>query len=139
MYRTSSTLMNMAKTKKRELKQVTTMNKPLSTFERMMKDPKFRNAYKKGYKEFLFSELLISIMEGDDKSVRELAKEAHLSPSVIQDIRSGKQHDIKVSNLIKIAHAFGFEVILQKGKERLELHEKSKGTKSHLSVTALAS
>ena len=112
------------------------MNKPLSTYERKMKDPKFRKAYKKAYKELLFSELLVSIMEGDDKSVRELAKEAQLSPSVIQDIRSGKQHDIKVSNLIKIAHAFGYEVILQKGDERLALNEKTKGTKSHLSVTA---
>jgi hypothetical protein len=57
---------------------------------------------------------------------------------VIQDIRSGKQHDIKVSNLIKIAQAFGYEVILQKGEERLALHEKTRGTKSHLSVTAAA-
>lgn len=114
------------------------MTKQLSTYERKMKDPKFRKIYKNNYKDLLFSELLISIMEGDDKSVRELAKEAHLSPSVIQDIRSGKQQDIKTSNLIKIAHAFGYEVILQKGKEKLALNETSKGTKSHLSVTAVA-
>jgi len=112
------------------------MNKPLSTYERKMKNKKFRKAYKQSYKELLFSELLISIMEDDAKSVRELAKEAHLSPSVIQDIRSGKQHDIKVSNLIKIAHAFGYDLILQKDGERLALHEKTKGTKSHLSVAA---
>src|SRR5947209_6423462 len=102
------------------------MNKPMSTYERKMQDPKFRKAHQQGYKELLFSELLISIMEGDDKSVRELAKEAGLSPSVIQDIRSGKQRDIKVSNLIKIANAFGYEVILQKGEDRLALHEKRK-------------
>ncbi len=114
------------------------MGKPLSTYERKMKDQKFRKAYKQSYKELLFSELLISVMDGDDKSVRELAKEANLSPSVIQDIRSGKQHDIKVSNLIKIAQAFGYEVILQKGNERLALHEKTRGTKSHLSVTEAA-
>lgn len=114
------------------------MTKQLSTYERKMKDTKFRKAYKQSYKELLFSELLISIMEGDDKSVRELAKEANLSPSVIQDIRSGKQHDIKTSNLIKIAHAFGYEVILQKGDERLALNEETKGTKSHLSITAVA-
>lgn len=114
------------------------MNKPLSTFQRKMKDQKFKKAYQKSYKELLFSELLITIMEGDDKSVRQLAKEAHLSPSVIQDIRSGKQHDIKVSNLIKIANAFGFEVILQRGDERLALHETTEGTKSHLSVAACA-
>jgi transcriptional regulator with XRE-family HTH domain len=117
------------------LREVTIMNKPLSTYERKMKDPKFKKAYQQSYKELLFSELMISIMEGDDKSVRQLAKEAHLSPSVIQDIRSGKQHDIKVSNLIKIAHAFGYEVILEKkGKERLTLQEKTKNSKAHLSM-----
>lgn len=112
------------------------MNKPLSTFERKMKNQKFKKAYKKIYKELLFSELLISVMEDDDKSVRELSKEAHLSASVIQGIRSGKQKDIKVTNLIKIAHAFGYELILQKGNERLELHEETKGNKSHLSIIA---
>lgn len=121
-----------------ELNRGNIMNKSLSTYERKMKDQKFRKAYKQSYKELLFSELLISIMEGDDKSVRELAKEANLSPSVIQDIRSGKQHDIKVSNLIKIAHAFGYEVILQKGNERFTLNEGKKGSKSHLSIVTAA-
>ena len=114
------------------------MSKPLSTYERKMKDAKFRKAYQEGYKELLFSELMISIMEEDDKSVRQLAEEADLSPSVIQDLRSGKQHDIKVSNLIKIAHAFGYEVILQKGKERLMLQEKTKASKKQFSVVAAA-
>jgi hypothetical protein len=67
-----------------------------------MKNPKFKKAFEEGYRE-----LLISIMEDDDVSIRKLAREAEISLSVIQDPRSGKQHDIKVSNLIKIAHAFG--------------------------------
>lgn len=108
------------------------MTKTLSTYERKMKDPSFKKAYQQSYKELLFSELMISIMEADDKSVRKLAKEAGLSPSVIQDIRSGKQHDIKVSNLIRIAHAFGYQLILEKDGERLMLEEK----KSHVRVIA---
>ena len=111
------------------------MNKPLSTYERKMKNPKFKKAFEEGYRELLFSELMISIMDDDDVSIRELAREAELSPSVIQDLRSGKQHDIKVSNLIKIAQAFGYEVILQKGKKRLTFQE---GKKDHLSVVAAA-
>lgn len=123
---------------KQELSEVIIMNKPiLSTYEKKMKDQKFKKAYKKSYKELLFSELLISVMEGDDKSVRELAKEADLSPSVIQDIRSGKQQDIKVSNLIKIANAFGYELILQKGEDRFALHEEKHRNKCQLSVTAV--
>lgn len=43
---------------------------------------------------------------------------------------------IKMSN----AHAFGFEVILQRGNERLLLDEVSdKGSKKHLSVEAVGS
>lgn len=122
---------------RQELNEGIIMNKPLSTYERKMKNQKFRKAYEKHYKELLFSELLISIMDADDSSVRKLAKEAKLSPSVIQDIRSGKQNDMKASNLIKIAHAFGYELILQKGEERLALNEKTKGTKSHLSVSSV--
>ena len=107
------------------------MTKPLSTFERKMKNPRFKKAFEEGYRELLFSELIISIMDDDHKSIRELAREAELSPSVIQDLRSGKQQDIKVSNLIKIAHAFGYQVILQKGKKRLIFQE---GKKENLSV-----
>lgn len=114
------------------------MNKSLSTYERKMKDPKFKKAYKESYKELLFSELMISIMEGDEKSVRKLAEEANLSPSVIQNLRTGKQHDIKVSNLIKLAHAFGYEVILEKGKKRLTFQEGTKDSKLHLSEVAVA-
>lgn len=125
---------------KPELSEVNIMNKPLSTFERKMKNPKFKKAFEQGYKELLFSELMISIMEGDDVSIRNLAKEADISKSVIQNLRSGKQHDIKVSNLIKIAHAFGYELILQKGDERLLLKETiKKNSKKNLTVIAAAS
>ena len=123
---------------KLELNEVTTMNKPLSTFERKMKNPKFKKAFEEGYKELLFSELMISIMEDDDVSIRKLAKEAEISPSVIQDLRSGKQYDIKVSNLIKIAKAFGYDLILQKGEKRLTFQEGTKTSKNHLSVIAAA-
>lgn len=123
---------------KLELSEVTIMTKPLSTFERKMKNAKFKKAFEEGYRELLFSELMISIMEDDDVSIRELAKEAEISPSVIQDLRTGKQHDIKVSNLIKIAHAFGYEVILQKGKKQLAFQEGTKASKNHLSVVAVA-
>jgi len=112
------------------------MNKPLSTFERKMKNPKFKKAFEEGYKELLFSEFMISIMEADDKSIRKLAKEAGLSPSVIQDLRAGKQQDIMVSNLIKIAHAFGYEIIFEKGKKRLRFQEGIKNSKKFLSVIA---
>ena len=74
-------------------------------------------------------------MEGDNVSIRNLAKETDISKSVIQNLRSGKQHDIKVSNLIKIVHVFGYDIILEKGNERLMLEKTiTKDSKKHLSV-----
>jgi len=90
------------------------MNKTLSTFEREMQDENFRRIFEEGYQELLFSELMISLMENDDKSVRKLAHETSISPSIIQNLRSGKQEDIKVKNLLKIALAFGYELCLKK-------------------------
>lgn len=121
------------------LSEVNIMNSnPMPTYERKMQDKKFKKAYDKHHKELLFSELLISIMESDDKSIRDLATEARISPSVIQDLRSGKQKDIKVSNLIKIAESFGYEVVLQKGDERLALHDEINNNKHQLKVMASA-
>lgn len=117
---------------KRELKKVTTMTKSkkaLSTFEREMKDAKFKKAFDESYREFLFSELLISIMEEDDISVRNLAKEVGVSPTIIQKLRSGKQADLKVTNFISILKTFGYKMIIEKENERFEV---KKDKKDHL-------
>ena len=90
------------------------MNKTLSTFEREMQDENFKKIFDEEYQELLFSELMISMMENDDKSVRKLAEETDISPSIIQNLRSGKQSDIKLKNLLKIALAFGYKLCLKK-------------------------
>lgn len=97
-----------------------TKNK-LSTFEREMQDVQFKETFEKEYSKFLLSEFLISLMEEDHKSVRELAKEVGLSPTVIQKIRSGKQDDIKMTNFINISHACGYNVFLEKESHRISL------------------
>jgi len=52
---------------------VTTMNKrKLSTFEKEMQDPVFKAHFKKEYREFLLSELILALMEKDKKSVRQV-------------------------------------------------------------------
>ncbi len=107
--------------------------KILTTFEKEMKNPKFKKAFDKGYKEFLLSELLIAMMAGDEKSVRELAKEVGLSATVIQNIRSGKQEDVKISNFVNIAQACGYKVVLEKGKERIIVEDTYNKNKHHLS------
>ena len=52
------------------------MNKNIvSTYEREMKNPAFKKAFDKSYKEFLLSELSIAIKSKDRKSIKALAKE----------------------------------------------------------------
>jgi DNA-binding Xre family transcriptional regulator len=122
-------------TMKKGLKKANTMiktKKSLSTFEREMKNAKFKKAFDKSYKEFLLSELLIAIMENDGISVRDLAKEVGLSPTIIQKIRSGKQDDLRVSNFVTIVRSCGYKVILEKDDERIEIKDTKDRKKHHL-------
>lgn len=93
----------------------------LSTFEREMQDPTFREEFEKEYNEFLLSETIHTMMDKAHKSVRKLANESGLSPTVIQNIRSGTQEDIKLSNFINISHACGYKVFLERDEQRIAL------------------
>ena len=98
------------------------MTKPhLSTFEREMQETAFREEFEKEYNEFLLSETILLMMSEAHKSVRKLATETDLSPTVIQNIRSGIQEDIKLSNFINISHACGYQLILEKENQRIAL------------------
>lgn len=93
----------------------------LSTFEREMQNSAFHNEFEKEYNEFLLSETILGMMEETHKSVRKLAEESGLSPTIIQKIRSGIQEDIKLSNFVNISHACGYKLILEKGNQRIAL------------------
>jgi len=97
----------------------------LSSFELEMQDTSFKKAFNDEYREFALSELLLALMEGEETSVRKLAKAAGLSATSIQKIRSGDQKDIKVSNLIRIAGEFGYSLILEKEGRRIALNSES--------------
>lgn len=97
------------------------MNKKISTFDREMKNAKFKKIFEKSYKEFLLSELLLAMMEQSNKSVRNLAKEIGLSPTIIQSIRSGTQDDMKISNFVRMVDACGYSVILEGKNDRIQV------------------
>ncbi len=99
------------------------MVKKSTTFDKWMGDPEIKKHFNKGYKEFVLSELILALMENDGKSVRELAKEVGLSPTVIQKIKSGKQEDMKVRNFVSIAHACGFHIFLANEREKILVGE----------------
>lgn len=98
------------------------MAKKKSTYDRLMQDKNFKKEFEKDYNEFVLSELLLAVMENDKMSVRKLAMAANLSPTVIQKIRSGQQKDIKVGNFISIMQECGYNLVLEKGDQRIHLH-----------------
>jgi len=92
-----------------------------STFEREMRDTAFKREFDTEYQEFALSEIVLQLMEEKHISVRGLAKAAGISPSVIQDIRSGKRTNVTVQNLSKIVTALGGRVSVQIGGKSMSL------------------
>ncbi len=102
--------------------------KQISTFEREMQDAKFKAAFDKEYQEFALQELLSTMSQGDERSVRALAKAAELHPNAVQNLRSGKTTDIKLTSFLRIARAHGFSIELVKGDIHIPVAAKKKQT-----------
>ena len=79
----------------------------------------FKMAVAREYKELMLSELVLAIMAQDSKSVRELARELGVSKTVIQNLRSGGQSDMKLSNFVKFTRAYGYDLVLEKDGQRI--------------------
>jgi DNA-binding Xre family transcriptional regulator len=92
-----------------------------STFDEFISDPERKENFEKGYKEFILSELIIALMEEDEKSVRILAKESGLSPTVIQELRSGKKTNVTLKNFNNIIKSMGYKLYIKKGRKQIPL------------------
>lgn len=98
--------------------------KVLTTFEEFQQSltPKQKKEYEKECRELLLSELLLALMENDSVSVRELAREAGISPAIIQGIRSGTKENITLKTFFKILNAFGYDkMVIQRGKQKFPI------------------
>lgn len=87
------------------------LKKGKSTYEEFVNSlsPKEKREFEEGYKELLLSELLLAIMAQDEISVRELAKMAGVSPTVVQAMRSGAKKDFSMKSFLKILKGLGFK------------------------------
>jgi DNA-binding Xre family transcriptional regulator len=85
-------------------------NKSISTFDRLMQNPKWKAGFEKEYEKFLISELLIEAMEENKISVRKLAQKAGVSPTIIQNMRSGKSSNISLNTLAPILSALHYKI-----------------------------
>ncbi len=90
-----------------------------STYDRLIQeDSKFEEDLNKKYKDFILSELLLAVMEEDNISIRKLAKEANVSPSLIQDLRSGKKENLTLRSFSSIVDALGYDIVLEKRQKK---------------------
>ena len=71
---------------------------------------------KKGYQ---VKTIIKKYMREKGLTVRDLAKKANLSPSVIQDIKNGS--DLKISSLIKITKVLGLSIWIDDGLDGYKL------------------
>jgi DNA-binding Xre family transcriptional regulator len=85
-----------------------------STFTRLMKNKNRKQKFDEGYGKFLLSEFLIEAMEKKHISVRKLAEEAHVSPTIIQNIRSGKTTNVTLNKLSSLTSALGYQIDFKK-------------------------
>jgi DNA-binding Xre family transcriptional regulator len=86
-----------------------------STYEKEMENPKFRKLFEKEYGELVLSELILAMMAEDNVSVRKLAKQIGVAPSVVQSVRSGKHKNITLKTFIKMIAALGGEIAVKRG------------------------
>lgn|SRR3990167_7090473 len=86
--------------------------KAKSTYEEFIEDPKQKKLLDREYRELLISELLLAAMAEDHLSVRKLAAEADVSPTIIQSLKSGKKTNITLETLSRILHVIGYQIIL---------------------------
>jgi len=90
-------------------------NKFGPAFDKFMDEPAFKNNYQEELKELALSELILALMENDSQSVRKLADLAGISPTTLQNVKSGKNNDMKLSNFISIVEACGYTLKVEKG------------------------
>lgn len=94
------------------------MKKAKSTYEEFIEDEKQKKKLDDEYQDLLISELLLAVMEKDHLSVRKLSKAAGVSPTLVQDLRSGKKTNITVHKLSSILDTIGYQItITPKGRQ----------------------
>jgi len=113
-----------------------------STYERLIhEDPEFEKDLNKRYREFILSELLLATMEEDHVSIRKLAKEAKVSPSLIQDLRTGKKDNLTLKSFSNIVEALGYDIVLERKQKKAHapnklrmIRKRSRAVKSKLAT-----
>ena len=87
----------------------------MTTFEKFFEEnPEQKDIYNKEYNDFLLSEFMLEQMEAQHISVRELAKQADVSPTVIQKLRTKDALKVNLTTFTSVLHCLGYQIKLEK-------------------------
>lgn len=79
--------------------------------------PEEKEQFDKEFREFALSEMILAAMEQDEVSVRRLAKLAGVSPTIVQDMRSGKKDNFSMQSFMKVLRSLDCSLFIKrKGK-----------------------
>lgn len=87
------------------------MKKIKTTYEKFIENEGEKKVLQKEYQELLLSELLIAAIQKDHLSVRKLASAAGVSPTIIQELKSGLRTNITIDTLSKILDAIDYKIV----------------------------
>ena len=87
----------------------------MTTFEKFFEgNPEQKDIYNKEYNDFLLSEFMLEQMEAQHISVRELAKQADVSPTVIQKLRTKDALKVNLTTFTSVLRCLGYQIKLEK-------------------------
>ena len=89
------------------------LTKSLSTYDEFIKDEEQRILLHEEYRTQLISELMLRVMSDQNVSVWRLAEEIGISPTIIQELKTGKRSNITLSTFFKIIDALGYQIVLE--------------------------
>ena len=75
---------------------------------------KQKKEYEKELKDFIISELILAAMEEDNISVRKLAQLAGVSPTIVQEMRTGTKKSFNTDTFFKVLKELGYNVFLER-------------------------
>lgn len=87
----------------------------MATLENPFTDSQLeKEIFDKEYSDFPFSEFMLEQMEVQKISIRELAKKADVSPTVIQKLRSKDSQKINLTTFTSVLRSLGYQIKLEK-------------------------
>ena len=87
----------------------------MTTFEKFFNDnPEQKEIYDKEYNDFLLSEFMLEKMAEEKISIRQLAKQADVSPTIIQKLRSKDAEKVSLTTFTSVLRCLGYKIKLEK-------------------------